>query len=245
MDMIDLLDIEFEKKREKNKNYSLRAFARDLKVPAASLSHIMKRKRPPSDEFLNKAAKALKLTDDQKAKIKNESQQVYKFSQKEIDYFMTLSEWYYDAIIELMRTKGFESNSEFIAKRLGMEPQEIDSALERLENLGMIKKNHNNMLHSTTENILVYGGDNTLFFLQKIQKQLLNLAVDALDHTPKPNREQASMVMAINKKDLPEAKARIKQFHHDLSEYLQRPHRESDEVYQLVTSFFPLTKIED
>jgi hypothetical protein len=53
------------------------------------------------------------------------------------------------------------------------------------------------------------------------------------------------MVMSINRKDLPEAKAKIKEFHQDLCKFLQRPNRDADEVYQLITTLFPLTVIED
>lgn len=241
LDLIELLNAEFERKCEKNKSYSLRAYARDLGVQAATLSHIMKRKRAPSPEFKEKVYSALKLSVDQKSYLESTSEEVYKFTKKEMDVFLSLSDWYYDGIIELLRTKGFESQNEFVATRLGIGIEEAESAIKRLLQLGLMKKMPNKSWNATSENTIMYGGDQTSFALQKLQRQLMEKAIEALEHVPKKNREQASMAMAINKKDLPEAKKRIKEFHQDLCKYLQRPNREADEVYQLVTTLYPLT----
>lgn len=245
LDIIELLNIEFERKCEKNKSYSLRAFARDLDVQPATLSHIMKRKRAPSPEFRQKVYSALKLSVDQKSYLENRPDEVFKFSKKELDVFLSLSEWYYDAILELMRVKGFESQTEFVAKRLGLGIEETEGAIKRLMQLGLLKKMPNKTWVSSTENTLMYGGDQTTFALQKLQRQLMEKAITSLETVPKKDREQASMVMAINKKDLPEAKKRIKEFHQDMCKFLQRPNRDAEEVYQMITTLFPLTVLED
>lgn len=245
LDLIELLNIEFGRKCEKNKSYSLRAFARDLDVQPATLSHIMKRKRAPSPEFRQKVYSALKLSIDQRNYLENRPDEVFKFTKKEMDVFLSLSEWYYDAIIELIRTKGFESQSEYVAKRLGLSLEEADGAVKRLLQMGIMKKMPNKTWVATSENVIMYGGDQTTFALQKLQRQLMEKAIWSLEHVPKKDREQASMVMAINKKDLPEAKKRIKEFHQDICKFLQRPNRDAEEVYQLITALFPLTMEED
>jgi hypothetical protein len=45
MDLIDVLQEEFEKRRAKNSRYSLRAFAQNIGVQSATLSAVLKRKR--------------------------------------------------------------------------------------------------------------------------------------------------------------------------------------------------------
>lgn len=245
LDLIELLNVEFGRKCEKNKSYSLRAFARDLGVQAATLSHIMKRKRVPSPDFKEKVYAALKLSIDQRNYLNSKSDEVFQFTKKELDVFLSLSDWYYDGIIELIRTKGFESDIEYVAKRLGITIEAADSAVKRLQQLGLLKKMPNKTWTATNENTLVYGGDQTTFALQKLQRKLMEKAIDSLENVPKKDREQASMTMAINKRDLPEAKKRIKEFHQELCKYLQRPNRDADEVYQLVTTLYPLTVLED
>lgn len=245
MDLIELLNIEFERRMTKNPQYSLRAFARDLDVQAATMSHIMKRKRVPSPSFREKVYEGLHLSIEQKNLLEIDSESIFRFSDMEMDVFVSLSNWYYDAIIELLRTKGFKSQEEFVAYRLGISLVEAETAIKRLMQMGLIKRMPNKTWAASNENTLAYGGDQTNFALQNLQRQLMEKAILALQEVPKKNREQASMTMAINKNDLPEVKLRIKKFQQEMCEFLQRPNREADEVYQLVTTLFPLTKLEN
>lgn len=246
LDLIELLNIDYQRRCEKNKSYSLRAFARDLDVQAATLSHIMRRKRAASAEIKQKIYDALKLSVDQRNYLNNQTDEdLHRFDKRDMDVFISLSEWYFDAICELVRLKGFESNIEFVSSRLGISYDEAKSSLDRLFEMGILKETPNKTWIDSNENSIVYGGDQTNFALQRLQRQLLEKGIEALEKTPKKDREQASMVMAINKKDLPEAKAKIKAFHQELCAYMQRPNRDSDEVYQLITSFFPLTIVEN
>lgn len=244
MDLIDILNIEFDRRVARNPSYSLRAFARDLGVQAASISHIMKRKRAPGQAFREKVYEALHLSVEQRKLLEVEPENIFRFNTMEMDVFVSLSNWYYDAIIELMRTKGFESQVDFISKRLGITEAEAETAINRLIQMGLIKEMPNKTWAANYENTLAYGGDQTNFALQSLQRQLMEKAIVALEEVPKKNREQASMTMAINKNDLPEVKQRIKKFHQELCEFLQRPNRDADEVYQLVTTCFPLTMVE-
>lgn len=206
----------------------------------------MRRKRPASSEIKQKIYDSLKLSVEQRSYLNNQgTEDLHRFDKRDMDVFISLSEWYFDAICELLRVKGFESNVEFVSKRLGISHDEAQSSVNRLFEIGLLKEPPNKTWIDSNENSIVYGGDQTNFALQTLQRQLLEKAIEALEITPKKDREQASMVMAINKKDLPEAKAKIKEFHQELCKFMQRPNRDSDEVYQLVTSFFPLTKVED
>jgi predicted DNA-binding transcriptional regulator len=246
IDLIELLNIEYQRRCEKNKSYSFRAYARDLSVQPATLSHIMRRKRAAGPEIKQKIYDALKLSVEQRNYLNTQgNEDLHRFDKRDMDVFISLSEWYFDAICELVRLKGFESNVAFVSKRLGISREEAQSSVNRLFEIGLLKETPNKTWIDSNENSIVYGGDQTNFALQRLQRQLLEKAIEALEITPKKDREQASMVMAINKKDLPEAKTKIKEFHQELCKFMQRPNRDSDEVYQLVTSFFPLTKVEN
>ena len=175
---------------------------------------------------------ALKLSVEQRNYLNGQgSEDLHRFYKRDMDVFISLSEWYFDAICELVRLKGFESNVAFVSKRLGISREEAQSSVNRLFEIGLLKETPNKTWIVPNENSIVYGGDQTNFALQRLQRQLLEKAIEALEITPK--------------KDLPEAKTKIKEFHQELCKFLQRPNRDSDEVYQLVTSFFPLTKVEN
>ena len=162
-----------------------------------------------------------------------------------MDLFISRSDWWYDAIIELIHTKGFIPKEEFVAARLGITIDEAKQSIARLVSLGLIKIMPNKSWVASNENTIIYGEEQTNLAFLKLQRQLLDKAIDALERVAKKHRQQSSMLMAINKKDLPEVRKRIKDFHHDLCKFLERPNREADEVYQLVTTIFPLTNLEE
>ena len=217
LDIIELVNIEYQRRCEKNKNYSLRAYARDLSIQPATLSHIMRRKRTLTPQIKQKIYDALKLSVEQREYLDGQGEEdLHRFNKRAMDVFISLSEWQFDAICELVRLKGFESSVDFVAKRLGLSHEEAQSSVDRLFEMDILKESPNKTWIDSNENSIVYGGDQTSFALQRLQRQLLEKAIEAMENTPKKDREQASMVMAINKKDLPEAKARIKSFHQDM-----------------------------
>jgi len=77
---------------------------------------------------------------------------------------------------------------------------------------------------------------------RKLQRQILEKAIQALEEVPKKYRDQSSTVMAVKKSDLLEAKKRIREFRHSLCEFLQRDPSTFEEVYQLSVSLFPLSQ---
>ncbi len=243
LDLVDYLNLELEGRKKKNSGYSLRAYGRDLSIQPATLSHILKRKRQISDSVKKKIYSHLGLSKDQIQYFegKNNNGVDVRYKKFDFDTFAILSDWYYDAICELVRVKGFESDVDYVARRLGLLKNTAKEAVDKLFDLELLKESPNKTWIETTGNDSILGGDTTNLALQKLQKQLLEKAIEALKETPKDQREQASMVMAINKNDLPEAKKRIKEFQRDMCKYLQRPNRPSDEVYQLVTTLYPLT----
>ena len=93
LDLVELLNIEYDRKCEKNASYSLRAYARDLGVQAATLSHVMRRKREASEAFKQKVYAGLKLSFEQKKFLDEGTSDLQRFNQRDLDLFISLSEW--------------------------------------------------------------------------------------------------------------------------------------------------------
>lgn len=74
-----------------------------------------------------------------------------------------------------------------------------------------------------------------------LQKQILAMAIAALEEIPLERRSQTSTTMAISTELIPEAINKIRTFQNDLSELLSRSQR-CDEVYQLSISLYPIAK---
>ena len=77
---------------------------------------------------------------------------------------------------------------------------------------------------------------------RKLQTQLLEKAIEAVNTLPFSMRDQSAMTVAIHPKRLREVKSRIDTFRRDLTAFLERD-SERERVYNLLISFFPLTQI--
>lgn len=243
LNFIDFLIQEFKHKQIKNNKYSLRSFARDLNINAGTLSLYLKRKRVPTLKIKNQILERLKVPLVVKTKIleQKNNQEDELFNQLECDAMTLITHWYFDAICELTRINEFKSDSKYIAEKLGITIDETNEAINSLLKENILKKTTKNKLVEVAGNDSILGNNITTEAMTRLQTQILKKALDALQSVNKISREQKSMVMAINKKDIPKVKEEIKIFHRKICKYLQRPNRSHDAVYQLVTTFFPLT----
>ena len=159
------------------------------------------------------------------------------------DAFSAMSEWYFDAILELTLIRNFNLDSETIAKSIGITVLQAKIALEILQRLELLVKDkagRYKLRHQNSINIL--DPDFTSAANRKYQKSVLEKSLAAVDTIERKHRDHTSTTMAIRASDLPKAKELIQKFRHDLNAYLQRDEVKPDEVYQLQISLFPLTK---
>lgn len=159
-----------------------------------------------------------------------------------LDSFELISEWYHYAIFELVALPDFEADSRWIAGRLSITPNEAGIALERLVRLGLIGRDRKGRWRQETPFLTTTANTFTAGAFRKMQKQVLEKAIRAMDEFPMELRDQTSITMAIDSRKLPEAKERIKKFRRSLYAYLKSG--KLDSVYQLGVSLYPLTKTE-
>jgi len=150
-----------------------------------------------------------------------------------------LTHWEHFAILELFKTKSFQSDQEWIAKRLGLSNIEIEIALQRLAFFGFIdtsRKKWRTAKPNNTWTDLVSTSVNKIF----MQKKLLEKATEAVEQVPFARRENASLTIQCSSKMIPKIKRRIDAFLDELDSFIESegPH---DDVYQTVICFYPLT----
>jgi len=148
---------ELDRRCESNANYSMRSFARALRVDPAVLSRTLSDKRALSYKVAKRVINHLHLSPQecsiflesvaedhkQRGLKKNEA-----FSDRrrpevgEIDaeLFVQISDWYHHAIHRMTALDQFRSDPEWIADRLGISVLETRQALQRLSRAGMIKE---------------------------------------------------------------------------------------------------------
>ncbi len=241
-----LLQQELIERCRKNSKYSLRAFAKSLGIGPSALSDMLNNKRaitPASIERLG-LAMGLELSEVQKFTQKGKLKEKSDYQQLTIDTFSIISDWYHYAILELMKVKGFKNDLSWIAKTLNISKTEANSAFERLSRVGLIKIDKNGKWQDTSGGYTTNIESSILTSAahKKLQKQVLELSIKALESLPTDIRNHTTMTVSVNPKKLPIAIKKIKEFRRGLSEFFESD-KEVSEVYQLAISLFPVSNL--
>jgi uncharacterized protein (TIGR02147 family) len=243
------LQAELVKRCKNNPNYSLRSFARSLNINHGALSRILRGQRNPSKKVFLALAQALNLSTKEieafSSNLKSSSQKNLKegFTDLTMDSFAMMSEWYHDAILELMRVEHFQNDPKWIARNLGITISEANIAIERLIRLELIELGEDGAWISHASHTEV-GIDSpyTTTALKRYQKQILQMGATAVDEIPREIRHNISSTVAIDIADLDEIKELINKFRRKLSKYVQRKEVKANQVYQLGICLYPLTR---
>ncbi|MDH4467209.1 MAG: TIGR02147 family protein [Bacteriovoracaceae bacterium] len=253
----DYLTEELEKRSTNNPKYSLRAFARDLKISPQRLSDLIRGRYGLSGAQAKLIAEGLCLSSEEqrrfissaemlharselkRRKARQEFQQSSKpVSSLTLDAFKIISDWYHYAILELTYTKDFNSDASWIASCLEISKFTAEKAIERLKRLDLLVINKNGALKCTSEFVATPTGipSNSL---RKFHKQLLEKAINAIDVQTVGERDFGSTIMAIDQSCLDDAKQDLKKFRHEFMKKYGAAQHPTD-VYCLGVQFFRL-----
>ena len=245
---------ELTRRCEANERYSLRAYARSLRIAPSALSAILNGKRPITGNMKLRLGLGLGLSPQDLGRFQeNKVQgtrakgpgQTLEFQQIAFDAYAVIADWYHYAILELIYLENFQADPKWIAKSLGITKSEVNIAVERLQRVGLLKIENGTWTDTTPNGHATnIQGNLTSEASRKLQRQILEKSIRALNEVPVTVRNHTSMTMAINTEDLPEAKERIANFRRELCAFLGRNGKPT-QVYQLAVSFYPVTQIEE
>ena len=232
--------------REKNPAFSLRSYARKLGVSPASLSEIMSGKRNITEKTATKVFERLNISPAEKLMLRKISEGKKSVGTKdpqflllEMDHYHLISEWFYFAILSLAETETFQDTPEWIAERLNIRISETRTALERLERIGLLKRNESGRLAATGASFKT-STDVASGAIRRSHFENLELAKGSLEKDDVSVRDFSSMTMAIDRDLLPEAKKMITEFRRKLTKFLESQCKQ--EVYKINIQLFPLTQ---
>lgn len=210
-------------------------------MDASLLSKILRGQRNPSPKMIKSIGPGLGLKAQQISMILSGKEDVT-YNKVSEDIFAVINDWFHFAILELIKTESFQSDSTFIASRLSIHKVEAQAALERLERLDFIEI-IDGVIKLKARNNTWANNEMTSVARRNLQKQLAIKASEAIDHISFESRESGSLTIACAKDMIPEVRKKIQNFRRELDEFIEA-HDKPDEVYQLVVSFFPLTNID-
>lgn len=260
-DYLEILEKEFDTRTERNPNYSLRSFAKNIGINAGALSQILSGKRVPSFRIMQKILLELNLDEEEEilfqssvAKAQEEKNLQRQnphfkkiltqksFSQSdvhniEIEKFKIIADWYHYAIFMAIQKDHFKKDIKKIADQFQIRVSQVSTAIERLKRLDIIAEKEERLfcqeLHIDTSH-----KELTTTAHKKRQRQILEKSIEALENQNIKIRDHATMTMAIDPKKIPEAKKRISDFMDELCDFLESG--EKKEVYEFATSLFSL-----
>jgi uncharacterized protein (TIGR02147 family) len=246
------LQSELVKRVKKNPKYSLRAFASSLNVSHSALSQILRGQRPLTGKAIKKLGEGLGLDPEQlngflqgtalaEANIEASNSA---FSDLTMDSFQVIADWYHFAILELLLCGNFQPDMKVIARQLGISVAEVSAAVERLIRLKMLEiKPNGKWVDLTIGNTTTVAHPFTNVALKKLQRQILEKAMAALEEIPLEMRDQTGMLMAVDSRKLAGAKEIIKNFRRQMADYFGKC-KDHDHVFQLSVSLFPVTQVQ-
>jgi uncharacterized protein (TIGR02147 family) len=247
-----LLRDEYAILRRRNPAYSLRAFAKKTGLSSAALSEILNGKRRASIKIASRIADRLGLDPKRKDALlsvypqkltrKRSGQEIIvarKAMQLSLDEFRLVSEWHHFAILSLAEIAGFKGDATWVSRRLGIRMQDAQSAMERMERLGMFIRNAKGELIPSGQSYTSSDGVSDAS-VRSSHAQDLELLRKSIEEDDIEKRDFTAVTMAIDPDKLPEARKRIRRFRDEICQFLESGDKK--EVYKLCIQTIPLSK---
>lgn len=236
-----LLQAEFIRRCRANARYSVRAFAKYLQIDSSTLSQILRGKRNLSPAMRMKLGHRLGFSPEVLARYVGKSAaESGEAKDLTLDTFQMISDWYHHAIYELVTVAGFQPDSKWIARKLGISSTEAQMAMDRLLRLELVRVEADGAWRQGSPLLTTTGTPFTTSAFRKFQAQVIQKAAEALEAVPIEARDQSSLTVAMRADRLPEAKELIRKFRREFCRHVQQDEAR-DSVYQLGISFYPLT----
>lgn len=256
---LEILQREFEKKKEKNPRYSLRVFARHLDIDHSTLSQIFSRKRGISEKLATKIVGNLTLTHHEKQKFltsvdtcfarakkkkaaaAEKLSQITKFSNSVVihhDPLNTINHWRHVAIYELVSTKRATTVNQLV-EILKLSVEQASTIVKQLCDLKILE-NTNGTLAATASSVQTLN-DIPSDAIVKYHASIAEKAAHSVTTQHVLEREFQNLVISFSKEQMDGAKQMIRDF---MSEFSTKYYNESPstEIYSLAVNFFSLER---
>jgi uncharacterized protein (TIGR02147 family) len=255
----------YEEQKAKDAKFSHRYFT--MKVGFSSsgyFSDVLSGKKNLSGAFMLKFAKALKLSKEEEeyflnlvsfnqAKTLEEKNRFYekmmivgkvKVDVMEPDKYEYFSKWHYAAVREVLHYIPFQDDYKALGKALDppITPKDARKAVELLEALGFIARDAGGFWRPTSAN-LSPGGNFNGMNVANFHRNMLELAIRALDSFPPEHRGFSTLTLPLTGDKIRKAKLAIKNLRMYLLALAENGDK-ADRVVQFNFQLFPVTRIE-
>lgn len=166
---------------------------------------------------------------------------IFPLSQQQLNYYKC---WYYIPIRELVGTRGFQADPEWIAKKLNphIATHEAKRALEDLEALGLLTRDSNGNLQQSSTNVST-GDEVTSKVVGNYHREMMKKASESIDRFPSSERDISAVTLAVPEKNLKMIKEMVQKFRKELLAAATQGMEESEsgQICQINFQIFPLS----
>lgn len=258
---IEILKKQFEQRRKKNPQYSLRAFSIQAGLKPGRMSDMFNNRYGLSKPYAIKIANNLNFSTYEtkqfllsveayhardKASRELAEKKLHHLSnldadvKLENDQFLYIKDWYHFSIIELLKRDPLISE-ELIAKKLGLSPYNVTEAITRLKKLNLIDEKNNLIIKDALISIDTKKSSEAI---KEHHLQILKKTEAALTEQPIEGREFSSCQLLINKNNLNKIKKRLVTFRRQLIKDFATTEDES-QLYSFSYQLIALEKVID
>jgi DNA-binding MarR family transcriptional regulator len=238
--IVDYLAAELERRKASSSAYSLRAFAQDLGIEAATLSQLLKRKRKmtfaTARDLLHRlqvplhVRNALLLSLDDASQYVEPARERRVLSEAELEQ---LADWEAYAVLSALDLTTLEPTAAAIAAHLGCDPGKVQRLLDTYCELGMVEREGERHRQTGVRLTTTHGQKSDA--LVRAHRAWIDRAQTALA-AHEPTSDFSGITMAIPKAKFAEASRRIREFRRSLAAFLEAG--DADEVIRLNIQLF-------
>jgi transcriptional regulator with XRE-family HTH domain len=239
------LQEELAKRCARNPRYSLRAFARFLRLDHSTLSQLLRGRRRFTARTIEHVGARLSLAPAvitqfiELERTPPESWAARELRQLSRDAALSLAEWHHHAILELTRLASFKPDVRWIARVLDVPVDDVNVAITRLARLGLLD------MQSRTRWVDKAGN---------AEARIDGLSVGAINALAgraralvgsKGERPAHYSATTVAVPDLTSRRIaeRVERFRREIAELLESADGDRDQVYCLELAFFPVADL--
>lgn len=243
-----LLKAELNKIQESSPKFSMRSFAKKLRVSQTELSEVINGKRKPSSRLVLNFLKLCSKTQAdylkqiyslelEGVKAKKKDKHLFKLEEQQ---FKMIADWQHFAILSLMDTRDFIHDISWISSRIGSTQSKVKECLQTLQYLGLTKLDHAGKLVLANEGIktsdeieckaIKEAHIRDLDIVKNVIQSPLNIKM----------RDITSCTYAVNVKNIKIFKELVRKFQDQVADLLEDSN--ANEVYRMSVYFYPLTQ---
>lgn len=258
-DYLRILQNEFLQRKQKNKKYSLRAFAKYLGVSHALLSLVFLKKKGLSPKMAEKIGTKMALSHlernifvtsvekcfSRSAKKKNKASQALNQLHKQ-KHFMSLTaenitqidHWAYIAVFEAIYSKKAQTTKE-LCFFLDQKPSMITKVVTYLQKISAITE-ENGVLSSLSSSLHTTN-DIPAKALVSYHISMAQKAIESVQQQPVNVREFQNSILTVHQDSIGEAKKMIRNFIHEFNTRFYVDN-DTSQLYSLFVTFFKMGK---